>query len=138
MQSNVWPFLATVFCTLVVTSSGLLRLNAPPKMSIAPPTSKKYCLNVTLFIKPERREEFISCIKQNQAGTLFDEPLALLYTWGEDLKEKNTFHFQEQYVSEEGFKAHQNSKHFAVWKKFADEGESPFSKPAVLSFFQEM
>lgn len=97
---------------------------------------KKYCLNVTLYVKPERREEFLAVIKQNQEGTLKNEPLVLVYDWGEDLKEPNTFHFQEQYQGEEGFIAHTQSSHFAHWKRFAEEGESPFTKPPVLSFFE--
>jgi quinol monooxygenase YgiN len=95
-----------------------------------------YCLNVTLYIKPERREEFLACIKQNQEGTKTKEPLAVLYTWGENTKEPNTFHFQEQYLGEEGFTAHTQSPHFAEWKKFADEGESPFTKPPEVVFFE--
>ena len=41
-------------------------------------TGKRYCLNVTLKIKADRREEFISCVKGNEQGTLATEPLALM------------------------------------------------------------
>jgi quinol monooxygenase YgiN len=98
---------------------------------------KKFCLNVTLWVKPERREEFLSVIRQNQQGTLANEPLVRLYAWGENTKEPNTFHFQEQYIGEEGFIAHTQSEHFAAWKKFADEGESPFTQPPLVEFFEE-
>ena len=53
-----------------------------------------FLLNVTLKVKPERREEFIACIKANQQGTLANEPLAVLYQWGESTTEPDTFHFQ--------------------------------------------
>ena len=43
-----------------------------------------YCLNVALYVKPERREEFIETIAANQRGTLTTEPLAVTYLWGED------------------------------------------------------
>ncbi len=99
--------------------------------------TKKFCLNVSLYVKPERREEFLSVIKQNQHGTLTTEPLVILYSWGENTKEPNTFHFQEQYIGEEGFIAHTKAAHFAVWQKFADEGESPFTKPPLVEFFEE-
>lgn len=100
---------------------------------------KKFCLNVTLWIKPERREEFLSVIHQNQQGTLTNEPLVRLYSWGENTKEPNTFHFQEQYIGEEGFIAHTQSSHFAVWQKFADEKDnSPFTKPPLVEFFEEL
>lgn len=36
------------------------------------------------------------------------------------MNEQNTFHFQEQFMGEEGFVAHTQAKHFDVWKQFAD------------------
>ena len=50
-----------------------------------------YCLNVKLCVKPERREEFLACIANNQRGTLGDEPLAVTYLFGEDEAQPNTF-----------------------------------------------
>jgi quinol monooxygenase YgiN len=49
---------------------------------------------VNVFVKPERREEFLKVIAGNAAGTRSNEPLNLSYTWGESTTEKNTFHFQ--------------------------------------------
>ena len=48
------------------------------------------------------------------------EPLNVAYTWGESVNEPNTFHFQEQFMGEEGFVAHTQAPHFDVWKQFAD------------------
>ena len=42
----------------------------------------KFCLNVKLCVRPERRDEFIACIRDNQKGTLSTEPLAVEYVWG--------------------------------------------------------
>ena len=95
-----------------------------------------FCLNVTLYVRPERREEFIACIEQNQRGTLETEPLARLYEWGESTTEPNTFHFQEQYDGKEGFDAHQTMPHFQVWEQFA--ATEPFSKPPEIQFFTTM
>ena len=53
----------------------------------------KFCLNVKLCVRPERRDEFIACIRDNQKGTLSTEPLAVEYVWGEDVDQPNTFHF---------------------------------------------
>lgn len=78
-----------------------------------------YALNVNLYVKEERREEFLKCILENQRGTMTDEPLAVLYDFGsrpptilrvcyapsgadvrcatkpgESDTERNTFHFQ--------------------------------------------
>jgi (4S)-4-hydroxy-5-phosphonooxypentane-2,3-dione isomerase len=109
---------------------GLPALNFPIQ------SEKKYCLNVTISVKPERREEFLACIKQNQAGTLSTEPLVRGYTWGESPSEPNTFYFQEQFASEEGFIAHTQTPHFAAWKVFADS--EPFTKVPEVKFFREL
>ena len=70
---------------------------------------KLFCLNVKLCIKPERREEFLANIANNQKGTTTTEPLAVTYLWGEDESTPNTFHFFEQYKGREGFEAHQKA-----------------------------
>jgi (4S)-4-hydroxy-5-phosphonooxypentane-2,3-dione isomerase len=106
--------------------------------SDANPVIKKFCVNVNLYVKPERREEFLKVIAINSAGTLSNEPLNISYTWGESTTEKNTFHFQEQFKGEEGFLAHTNMPHFATWKVFADAEDSPFWKPPVVFFFETL
>jgi quinol monooxygenase YgiN len=111
--------------------------NTSNTATISEKSSQKYCVNVSVYIKPERREEFLKCLRQNQFGTLTTEPLALLYVWGEDINESNTFHLQEQYIGEEGFIAHTQSAHFAEWRKFAEDTNSPFTKPPVLIQFFE-
>lgn len=100
-----------------------------------PGSGNKFCVNVKLCIKPERRDEFIECIQNNQKGTLETEPLALEYVWGEDTETPNTFHFYEKYKGKAGFEAHQASPHFAVWKAFADS--DPFSEPPRVETYQE-
>jgi hypothetical protein len=62
--------------------------------SNTPEAYKKFCVSVNVFVKPERREEFLKVIAGNAAGTRSNEPLNLSYTWGESTTEKNTFHFQ--------------------------------------------
>lgn len=69
-------------------------------------------MSVTLSVKPSRRDEFLSVIRANQAGTLSTEPLARGYTFGENTETPNVFHFQEQFASEDGFKAHTKTEHF--------------------------
>jgi quinol monooxygenase YgiN len=110
---------------------------SPSTTTVSEQSSRKYCVSVSVFIKPERREEFLTCLRQNQRGTLTTEPLALLYVWGEDIKDSNTFHLQEQYIGEEGFIAHTQSPHFAEWRKFAEDKNSPFSRPPLLVQFFE-
>ena len=97
-----------------------------------------YCLNVNLYVKESKREEFLECIKQNQIGTLTTETRALLYTWGESITDRNTFHFQEQFVGEEGFQEHQSTAHFKEWLKFADESNDVWTKPPEVYVFKTM
>jgi quinol monooxygenase YgiN len=88
---------------------------------------------VNLYVKPERREEFMKVIAQNQQGTLENEPLALVYVWGPNENDPNLFHFHEQYRGREGFVAHTKSKHFEVWEEFTKT--SPFTKPPEVMLF---
>ena len=93
----------------------------------------KFCVNVTLCVKSERREEFLRCIAANAAGTMGSEPAALLYQWGESTTTPNTFHLQEAYVGKTGFEAHTATAHFVAWEKFA--GTDPFTaEPEVQQF----
>jgi len=109
-------------------------LKQPASAEQAAPS--KFCLNVKLCIKPERRDEFLTCIRNNQAGTLSSEPLAIEYVWGEDADTPNTFHFYEKYAGRAGFEAHQATEHFAAWEEFA--GSGPFTAPPVVQFYEEM
>lgn len=93
-----------------------------------------YCLNVTLFVEEERREEFLRCIQANQNGTLAPEDLCLQYTWGEDETCRNTFHFQVQYIGSEGLEA--KWEKFAEWEKFAKS--DLFTAPPNLMLFKSV
>ena len=95
----------------------------------------KFCVNVQLCIKPERRDEFIACIRNNQQGTLQTEPLAIEYVWGEDTEVANTFHFYEKYEGLKGFEAHKATPHFAAWEAFA--ATDPFTSEPVVNFYEE-
>ena len=65
-----------------------------------------YCLNVNLYIKQERRDEFLKVIKQNAQGSRTNEPKCRLYIYGESTTSPNTFHFQEIYDDKDGFIQH--------------------------------
>ena len=95
-----------------------------------------YCLNVNLYIKPERRTEFLEVIKQNAKGSRTLEPKCKLYVWGESTTTANLFHFQEIYDDIDGFKAHTSSPHFAKWSSFAST--NPFTKEPEVFFFEEI
>ena len=117
------------------------RMRTPPAVMFANAVTNgmlngsKFCVNVQLCVKPERRDEFIECIRQNQQGTLATEPLAIEYVWGEDTNVPHTFHFYEKYEGRAGFEAHQMTPHFRVWEEFADS--DPFTSPPIVNFYEE-
>lgn len=76
-------------------------------------SAKPFALNVKIVVKPERREEFITVIKNDQKQTLATEPDALQFVIGEDIDQQNTFYLHEQYTSTEGLDAHTKTSHFA-------------------------
>ena len=77
-------------------------------------------LYVAFDVKPERREEFLTTVRQNEAGTLGTEPLNRAYMWGEDIEVPNRFHFHEEYVGTAGFDEHLKTPHVKVWDAFVD------------------
>jgi quinol monooxygenase YgiN len=99
------------------------------------PATKRFCVSVTISVKPERREEFMACIAKNAAGTK-QEPLNVLYTWGESVTTPNLFHFQEQFLGKAGFEAHTKAEHFKEWEVFANNPDSPFTEPPQVIQFE--
>mmetsp|Transcript_91726 Transcript_91726/g.262724 ORF Transcript_91726/g.262724 Transcript_91726/m.262724 type:complete len:224 (-) Transcript_91726:184-855(-) len=96
----------------------------------APPEARPYCINIRLAVRPEQREAFLVTIKHDQDSTLKNEPKALQFVIGESTTEANRFFLHEEYIGEDGFKAHMASPHFAVWQAFVDtkpwvEGHEP-------------
>jgi quinol monooxygenase YgiN len=130
---------AVVYALVAARPAAIRTASAPPR-AFSPRCSStkagaKYCLNVSLVVKPERRADFLKCIAANQAGTLSTEPLAIEYLWGEDVNTPNTFHFFEQYQSRAGFEAHTQSPHFADWLAF--EKTDPFTEPPRVVFYED-
>jgi len=97
--------------------------------------ASKYCLNVQMGIKPDKRDEFLECISNNQKGTLSSEPLAVEYVFGEDEGKANVFHFHEQYDGRDGFEAHTRQPHFQAWERFVEI--DPFTEAPEVVFFKE-
>jgi len=80
--------------------------------------SRAYALNAKFSILPERRDEFLQIIKEDQKQTLATEPGAIRFVVGEDAKESNTFYLHEEYSSVEAFEAHGKTPHFGPWDEF--------------------
>ena len=137
---RLWtPLLAGLLTSTCSTlTSHTVRVRAPGALMtnvIDRPAVPLYCVNVCLRVKPERRDEFIDCIRANQEGTLTSEPLAVTYVFGEDETTPDTWRFFEQYVGREGFEAHTQTTHFAAWKAFAST--DPFTSPPEVRTFIE-
>lgn len=114
--------------------SSLLSFASPFSLKMS--DNKVFALNAKFSIKPSRREEFISIIRNDQTETLEKEPKALQFVVGEDTENVNTFYLHEQYIGEEGFQEHTETPHFAEWMKFTES--DPFEEggaPAVDFFF---
>ena len=107
----------------------LLSAVADALLSNKPP----FCVNVKCIVKPERRDEFIAVIQNNQRLTL-QESSCLQYIVGEDIKELSTFYLHEQFVSSEAFDFHKQTPHNAEWQKFKQS--NPFSTPPTKDFFE--
>jgi quinol monooxygenase YgiN len=119
--------LTSVFLLSVVTAlilRALWRLQA--RLLESAKSAELLCMNATLFIKPERRHDFLECIRRAEAETN-QEPLAVLYLYGEDEQTPNTFHVHQEYKGREGFDAHRRTEHYDAWRRFA--ATDPFTAP---------
>lgn len=95
-------------------------------------TNKVYALNVKFVVKPERREEFLKVIVDDQKQTLATEPGALSFVVGEDETVPNVFYLHEEYKTKADFEHHQTTEHFATFQAFAKDG---FQSDPVVDFF---
>ena len=96
-----------------------------------------YAVNLKVSIKPERRNDFISLIKENQQKTLTLEPAALQYVVGEDVDSPNTFYLHEEFIGAEGFDAHRAMPHAADWVAFKNSDPFIEGGEPILDFFYE-
>jgi hypothetical protein len=73
--------ITAAYLTLLIAGIGAAEVGLSADGAGQVPTSGVFSLNVALYVKEDRREEFIKCIQANQEGTLSAEPLALQYDW---------------------------------------------------------
>jgi quinol monooxygenase YgiN len=94
-------------------------------------------VQVVLCPKPERRTEFLQCIRGNYEGSTNTESLCHQYAFGESTTTENRFLFHEEYFQgKDGFEAHQKTPHFAAWEAFA--ATDPFSQPPEVNLFSSL
>lgn len=106
---------------------------SPPSQS----SQQRYAVNLKFTIKPERRDDFLNLIRDNQRKTLDLEPAALQYVVGEDIHSTNTFYLHEEFIGSQGFDAHRDMPHAADWATF--KSTMPFvegtGEPTLDFFF---
>jgi quinol monooxygenase YgiN len=92
-----------------------------------------YCVNLQCQVKESRRDEFVRLIIENRIRTLVDEPDALQYVVGEDVRVRNVFYIHEQFRSAAAFDHHRSTPHNANWQEF--KNSDPFEVPPVAHFY---
>ena len=96
--------------------------------------TKVFCLDVTMYVKPESRDAFVEALRADQHGALTSEPLAVSYLFGEDAETPNTFHMFEAYLcGRDGFTQHSQTPHYEKWAAF--KATEPFAAPAKVSYY---
>ena len=98
------------------------RRNAPFNPKHISPGTTTFCLNASLYIHPDHREELLSLLEYAQCQSI-QEPLCVEYQYGESLTIPNTFHVHQRYLGrdggKEGFDLHATTSHYQKWKQFA-------------------
>lgn len=94
-----------------------------------------YAVNLQFSVKPERRQDFLSLIRDNQKKTLDLEPASLQYVVGEDIDSPNTFYLHEEFIGVDGFDAHRDMPHAGDWAKFKNSDPFTDGGEPTLDFF---
>merc|ERR1712194_498425 len=92
-------------------------------------------MHASFSVKEERRDEFLTLIRNNQKQSLaVKRPLqegaleegCIRFVVGEDKDKTNTFHLHEEYSSEDAFHKHFETPHVKAWTDFPQT--DPFTK----------
>lgn len=81
-----------------------------------------YALIVSLKVKPERREEFLSAAAEDGRGSREDEPGCLRFDVLQDAADPDHFFYYEVYRDEAAYKAHTEAPHYQVWRAAVEAG----------------
>ena len=99
--------------------------------------SKPFALNVKKIIRPEKRDEWLKQIKDDQICSRRDEEGCLQFSLSEDTDSPNTFFLHEQYVNQAAFLAHTQTSHFKHYDNYCTK-ENPFAEDPEIFFFQPL
>lgn len=76
-------------------------------------------LSVSLRVRSDRLDEFLSAISDSQSHSLQDEAACLRFDVARDLEDPCLFHLYEVYESKAAVEAHRTSSHFLRWSSVA-------------------
>jgi autoinducer 2-degrading protein len=104
-----------------------------------------YAIWVTVKVKPDQRERFLTAISDDAICSERDEPGCLRFNVMQDQTDENTYYFLEIYRDEAAFEAHRATPHLARWRQAAAEVcEGPSSAirtntvvPAEASYWEK-
>jgi autoinducer 2-degrading protein len=94
----------------------------------------RYCVNVSLSLKPERVDEFLRVIQHDQRETLASEPGARQFEVGRSPTNPNEFFLHEEYDDLAAFQAHTRTTHFQEWNQFVES--HPFTAEVRADFYE--
>jgi autoinducer 2-degrading protein len=80
-----------------------------------------FALVVSVRVKPEKRDQFLSVIEDDSICSVRDEPGCLRFDVLQDNADENHFFFYEVYRDEAAFQAHGQTPHLARWRKASEE-----------------
>lgn len=80
-----------------------------------------YAIFVTVQVKPERREQFLTVIEDDSICSVRDEPGCVRFDVLQDTSDPDRYYFYEVYRDEDAFQAHTETPHLARWRAAAAE-----------------
>ncbi len=75
----------------------------------------RYCVNVKIWIKPERVSDFLTVILADKEATERLEPTAKQFTVGKSATEEHCYFLHEEYDDKAAFESHCKTEHFGHW-----------------------
>jgi (4S)-4-hydroxy-5-phosphonooxypentane-2,3-dione isomerase len=80
-----------------------------------------YAIFVSVKIKPDKVDQFLSVIEDDSICSVRDEPGCVRFDVLQDASDPLHYYFYEVYVDEAGFQAHTETPHLARWHAAAKE-----------------
>ena len=80
-----------------------------------------FALVVSLKVKPDLRDAFLTAAEDDSTSSVRDEPGCLRFDVLQDNSDLNHFYFYEVYRDEAAFHAHGQTPHFVRWRTAAAE-----------------